>query len=668
MTELTALKGIGEKSASLYSVLGIDTVEDALFYFPRDYITYEDISSGETLECDRVQAFEATIISRPLMRRVRKLSVVSAKLAANGMLVTATWFNMPYLTKSLKQGSSYVFRGIPSVEGDHYHIRQPQIFAKDQYEKLLGCINPVYPLTKGLSNNAVTSTIRKSFDLLGNTVKSEVYDMHFPKDEETLVKARNVLVYDEFLAFILRLRLLREESEAAKNGFGIIEVAQCNRIIEKLPYRLTNAQIKVWEEIKHDLSSSHSMRRLIQGDVGSGKTILAILAGVMVSLNGHQSAIMAPTEILAQQHFESVKKILASSSIDLNVVLLTGSMSASSKNNVRSMIETGEADIIIGTHALFYERIVYSDLALVITDEQHRFGVNQRSSLSNKNTNDAAHVLVMSATPIPRTLAMILYGDLDISVIDEVPAHKLPIKNAVVNESFRQKAYKFMQDEIKAHHQVYVICPLIEESESLDVRNVTDTAREMSAVFDEQIKIGTLHGRMSSRDKQKVMDGFANGAIDILVSTTVVEVGVNVPNATVMMIENAERFGLAALHQLRGRIGRGSAQSYCIFMSGSTNPDTMKRLDILKSSNDGFVIAEEDLKQRGPGDMFGLRQSGDLNFRLADIYSDSSLLKKAGEDAAKILADDPDLSRPEHKALRKLVDEGMRGYDPGSTL
>ena len=668
MTELTALKGIGEKSASLYSVLGIDTVEDALFYFPRDYITYEKITAGESLECDRIQAFEAMIVSRPLMRRVRKLSIVTAKLSANGMYVTATWFNMPYLTKSLKQGSSYVFRGILSVEGDHYHIAQPQIFTKDQYDKLLGCINPVYSLTKGLSNNAVTSTIRKSFDLLGSTVKSEVYDMHFPKDEETLVKARNVLVYDEFLAFILRLRLLKGESEAASNSFGIMEVAQCNRIIEKLPYRLTGAQLKVWEEIKHDLSSSRSMRRLVQGDVGSGKTILAILAAVMVSLNRHQSAIMAPTEILAQQHFESVKKILAASSIDLNVVLLTGSMSASAKNNVRSMIENGEADIVIGTHALFYEKIVYNDLGLVITDEQHRFGVGQRSRLSNKNKNDAAHVLVMSATPIPRTLAMILYGDLDISVIDEVPAHKLPIKNAVVNESYRQKAYKFMEDEINAGHQVYVICPLIEESESLDVRNVIDTAREMSAVFDDRIKIGILHGRMSGRDKQKVMDGFANGAIDILVSTTVVEVGVNVPNATVMMIENAERFGLAALHQLRGRIGRGSAQSYCIFMSRSTNPDTMKRLEILKSSNDGFVIAEEDLKQRGPGDMFGIRQSGELNFRLADIYSDASLLKKAGEDAATILADDPDLSKPEHRTLRNLVDEDINGFDPGSTL
>lgn len=668
MTGLTALKGIGEKSAALYSVIGIDTVEDALFYFPRDYITYEEITDSGSFTCDRVIAFYAEIMSRPLIRRVRKLSIVTVRLNAGSVPVTATWFNMPYLAKSLKQQTSYVFRGILTPEGDHFHIRQPQIFAKDQYDKMLGCINPIYSLTKGLSNNAVTSTIRKSFDLLGHTVKPEVYDMHFPKDEKTLINARSVLVYDEFLAFIIKLRLLKEESEVAKNDFNIMEVAECNRIIEKLPYRLTNAQIKVWDEIKKDLCCAHSMRRLVQGDVGSGKTILAILAAVTVAINRHQCAIMAPTEILANQHYDSIKSILKSVSVDLNVVLLTGAMSASAKKNVRSMIENGEADIIIGTHALFYEKIVYHDLALVVTDEQHRFGVNQRTMLSQKNTDNAAHVLVMSATPIPRTLAMIVYGDLSISIIDEVPAHKLPIKNAVVNENYRKKAYKFMEDEVAAGHQVYVICPLIEESESIDVRNVTDTAKEMATVFDDKIRIGVLHGRMKPSQKQNVMDDFSKGVIDILVSTTVVEVGVNVPNATVMMIENSERFGLAALHQLRGRIGRGSAQSYCIFMCQSSNPDTMKRLDILRTSNDGFAIAEEDLKQRGPGDMFGLRQSGELNFRLGDIYTDSAILKKACEDADRILAEDPELVMNEHSELRKLIKNTDEENDYGSTI
>ncbi len=654
MTDLTALKGIGEKSAPLYSKLGIFSVEDALFYFPRDYITYEPVT--DRLSCDVMIAFEAVVLARPLMRRVRRLSIVTAKLNAGSELVTATWFNMPFLAKSLKPGSSYIFRGKLTVQGDHYHIEQPQIFTQKSYDDLLGRINPIYHLTKGLSNNAITNTVRKSFDLVGENYKHEIYDMHFPKDEKTLISARNTLVYDEFLQFIIKLRMLRDESDYASNDFHIMEVAECERIIEKLPYRLTGAQLRVWGEIKIDLCEKRSMRRLVQGDVGSGKTILATLACVMVAVNGYQSAIMAPTEILAQQHYESISNLLKESSLDIKVVLLTGSMSESAKKNVRRMIEEKEADIIIGTHALFYEKVVYKNLALVVTDEQHRFGVNQRTLLSSKNSDSAAHVLVMSATPIPRTLAIILYGDLSISLVDELPAHKKPIKNAVVGESYRKAAYNHMEKEIKAGHQVYVICPLIEESEGMDARNVVDTASEMSSYFDDDIKIGILHGRMKASEKQKVMNDFAAGYIDILVSTTVVEVGVNVPNATFMMIENSERFGLAALHQLRGRIGRGSDQSYCVFMTSSSNPDTIKRLEILKSSNDGFKIAEEDLKMRGPGDMFGMRQSGDLNFMLGDIYSDAQILKRASDDADAILKDDPKLMKPEHLTLKNAIE------------
>lgn len=648
MTDIKELKGIGEKTASYYGRLGINTVEDAVYYFPRDYVRYELPCKGTELKCDVTLAFSAVVVTRPLVRKVRRLTITTAKLAADGIAVTATWFNMPYLSKSLKAGSTFVFRGRLTAEGDHYHIEQPQIFKEEAYEELLGHINPVYSLTKGLSNQAVTKTVKNAFECLGDSVEPEVYDMHFPKDEETLERARGKLVFEEFLLFMLRLKLLREDEKYARNDFNIVGSALCERIIERLPYRLTDAQKRVWSEIKDDLCSDRSMHRLVQGDVGSGKTILAMLAAVMTAANKHQCAIMAPTEILADQHYVSLKKIIEESDLDINVVLLTGSMTESSKKNVRALIEDGSADIIIGTHALFYERVVYSDLALVITDEQHRFGVGQRSRLSSKNEKNDAHVLVMSATPIPRTLALIMYGDLDISVIDEVPAHKLPIKNAVVNENYRQRAYDFMEKEIRAGHQVYVICPLIEESEGLDVRNVTDTAKILSERFAGGIKVGTLHGRMKASDKQRVMDEFAKGAIDILVSTTVVEVGVNVPNATVMMIEDADRFGLAALHQLRGRIGRGSAQSYCIFMSQSSNPNTMKRLEILKGSNDGFKIAQEDLKQRGPGEIFGFRQSGDIRFRLGDIYSDSAILAKAADEAERILRDDPTLSRPEN--------------------
>lgn len=640
MTELTALKGIGDKNAALYGKLGINTVEDAAFYFPRDYMVYESVSDAASLKCDVYVAFNAVLCKRPLIRKVRKLTITTAIFSADAIKVTATWFHMPYLSKSLKPGNSYILRGKLSPEGDHYHIEQPLIFTKEQYDELLGHINPVYSLTKGLTNNAVVKTVKRSFEYLGDSVEHEVYDMHFPKDEETLIKARQKLVFDEFLEFMLKLYSQRDENNRSSNDFNIIEVAECERVIEHLPYRLTGAQHRVWKTIKEDLCSNRSMRRLVQGDVGSGKTIIATLAAINVCINGYQSAIMAPTEILATQHFESIQKIIKDNDLPLKVVLLTGSMTAAAKKSVYKMIEEKEADIIIGTHALIQEKVVYNDLALVVCDEQHRFGVNQREKLSSKGAGDP-HILVMSATPIPRTLAQVLYTDLSVSSIDEVPANRLPIKNAVVNERFRKKTYEHIKKEIDTGHQAYVICPLIEQSEGLDAKNVNDTYQELSAFFDDSIKIGMLHGKMKASEKQSVMDSFAQGYLNILVSTTVVEVGVNVPNATVMLIENAERFGLAALHQLRGRIGRGSAQSYCIFMNSSDDPDSNKRLNILRDSNDGFKIAEEDLKLRGPGDIFGIRQSGDIRFRLGDIYTDSAILRRAAEEAERVLKADP---------------------------
>lgn len=657
MTSLTALKGIGEKNAVLYRKIGIDTVEDCVFYFPRDYVTYDKISPSSELSPGRLIAFEATIVKRPVVRRVKRLSITTAVISASGTVIHCKWFNMPYLSNSLKAGSTHIFYGVLELAGDHYDIRQPRIFTREQYEELTGHINPIYPLTKGLTNNAVSKTVKLAFTHLGESVRPELYDMHFPKDRETLEIARNTLVFDEFLLFMLRLKMLDGDRESARNDFNIIEVAECNRIMERLPYRLTNAQLKVWDEIRSDLCSDKSMRRLIQGDVGSGKTILATLAAVMIGINGYQCAIMAPTEILANQHYLSIKKILKDNGIDLGVSLLTGSMSAAAKKNVRDMALSGEVSILIGTHALFQEKVQYKDLALVITDEQHRFGVNQRGALSSKNKRDNAHILVMSATPIPRTLALILYGDLDISVIDELPAHKKPIKNAVVDESYRENAYRTIEKTVRAGHQAYVICPLIEAGEGMDAKNVTDMYSELTARFDDTIRVGMLHGRMRADMKQKVMDDFAANNINVLVSTTVVEVGVNVPNATLMLIEDANRFGLAALHQLRGRIGRGSAQSYCIFMSSSTNEQTKKRLDILKDCNDGFKIAEEDLKLRGPGDVFGFRQSGDLHFALADIYSDAGILIKAAKEAERILKDDPGLSKAEHRKLKAALSD-----------
>lgn len=667
--DIITIKGIGDKTVALYNKIGIDRVDDLLHYYPRDYILYESISDVNTFETDRIIAFKAYVVNRPLVKKVRRLQITSTKLSAQGMCVTATWFHMPFLTKLLVTGKEYVFRGKLSLEGDHYHAQQLQIFTTEQYEQLENKIAPVYSITKGLTNNALTKSVKNAFNAIDNDSFDEaLYSIHFPEDYEALSKARKKLVFDEFLLFILRLRKLKDNNEVATNNFNIIEMAQTERIIEKLPYRLTNAQLRVWNEIKNDLCSDKSMSRLVQGDVGSGKTILALLSAVMVAANGYQVAVMAPTEILASQHYESFTKIISDNKLDIKVSLLTGSMTASVKKTVREEIENGKAGIVIGTHALIQEKVRYNNLALVITDEQHRFGVNQRKILSSKNVNESVHVLVMSATPIPRTLAIILYGDLSISVVDEVPAHKLPIKSAVVTDRFRRQSYKLMIDEIKLGHQVYIICPLVEESEGLDAKDVTSYKDEITAYFDDSVNIGILHGKMKAKDKQKVMDDFAINNIQILVSTTVVEVGVNVPNATVIMIEDANRFGLAQLHQLRGRVGRGPSQSYCIFMSSASDKKTMDRLAILGKSSDGFEIANEDLKQRGPGDLFGIRQSGEMQFKLADIFTDANILKEASDEANRIMEEDPELVKEEHQKLRIMLENTIENNMLGSTL
>lgn len=429
--------------------------------------------------------------------------------------------------------------------------------------------------------------------------------------------------------------------------------------MEGLPYSLTKAQLNVWHEIERDLQSHSLMSRLVQGDVGCGKTILAFLALIMTVENGYQGALMVPTEVLAKQHYEGFQELLEKQGVaSCRPVLLTGSCTAKEKREIYEKIASGEANVIIGTHALIQEKVCYKNLALVITDEQHRFGVKQREALTTRG--NPPHVLVMSATPIPRTLAIILYGDLDISIVDELPAARLPIKNCVVDTSYRKKAYAFMERQIQEGRQVYVICPMVEESEGADGENVLDYTEKLRSIFPETITVAALHGKMKPKEKNRIMEEFAEGKIKILVSTTVVEVGVNVPNATVMMVENAERFGLAQLHQLRGRVGRGKHQSYCIFMQGNGAKETSKRLEILNKSNDGFFIAGEDLKLRGPGDLFGIRQSGLLEFKLGDIYQDADILKSASEAAGMILSCDPDLSLEQNRKLKEKLGQYMK--------
>lgn len=456
--------------------------------------------------------------------------------------------------------------------------------------------------------------------------------IHFPPKMDALIEARRRLVFEEFLEFIIGIRQLKESQAVMENHFPIKEKWITEEIMEGLPYRLTNAQMRTWLEIERDLCGRRLMSRLVQGDVGSGKTILAFLAMILTVDNGYQSALMVPTEVLAKQHYEGLLKLLKEQGKEhIKPVLLTGSLTAAQKRKVYEEIAVGRAHIIIGTHALIQEKVQYKELALVITDEQHRFGVRQRESLANKG--NPPNILVMSATPIPRTLAIILYGDLDISVLDELPAARLPIKNCVVDTSYRQTAYKFMWKQIEEGRQVYVICPMVEESEEADGENVMDYGAVLKKEFEGRAHVGILHGQMKQAQKNEIMEAFSRNDIQILVSTTVVEVGVDVPNATVMMIENADRFGLAQLHQLRGRVGRGKWQSYCIFMQSEGKKEKSKRLEILNKSNDGFKIAEEDLKMRGPGDFFGIRQSGEMEFLLGDVIQDAEILKQAAEAA-----------------------------------
>lgn len=672
-TPLRELKGVGEKTEKLFQKIGITTAEELLRYYPRTYDIYEEPVEIASAKEDKTVSIRATIATGIYINQIRNLQVLTTTVAdASGRLPVA-WFNAPYLRGTLKKGSVFILRGKIIRKKGRPQMEHPEIFTPAAYEEIIHSMQPVYGLTKGLSNKMITKLVHQILDtrpLHGEYLPEEIREryqladanyairtIHFPKNMQELLTARKRLVFDEFLLFVLAIQLLKEKTEEAPNTFSMKPVWTTEEIIEGLPYDLTGAQKNVWHEIERDLSGHKLMSRLVQGDVGSGKTVIAFLAMVLSAENGFQSALMVPTEVLANQHYEGFLRLMEEQNIaSCHPVLLTGSTTARQKREIYQKIADGEVNVIIGTHALIQERVEYKNLGLVITDEQHRFGVRQREALTTRG--NPPHVLVMSATPIPRTLAIILYGDLDISIIDELPAKRLPIKNCVVGTSYRPKAYSFIEKQVQMGRQAYVICPMVEESEGLEAENVTDYARKLQEILPGEIKVEILHGKMKPKEKNRIMEAFASGEIQVLVSTTVVEVGVNVPNATVMMVENAERFGLAQLHQLRGRVGRGEHQSYCIFIQGNNEENTSKRLKILNESNDGFYIAGEDLKLRGPGDLFGIRQSGLMEFKIGDIYNDAGILKNASEAAGEILALDFDLILPQHKALK----EHLKGY------
>ena len=660
------IKGVGEKTAALFGKINVYTVDDLIRHYPRDYETYGAPVSIRETSPGSVQAVYGQITAIPNVKKVRNLSILNAILKDdNGDSIQLTFFNMPFLKKVLKPGGFYLFRGLVQQRGTHKIMEQPRMFTWDEYRQKSGRLLPRYALTKGLTNQTVQKSVAQALEYyppekeyLPQVIlqkypmlshREAVYALHFPESREELLTARNRMVFEEFFSFLLVLRKNKELAAKTENHFPMYETADTVRFLEQLPFPLTKAQKKVWGELREDMGSPYAMNRLIQGDVGSGKTILAVLALLMCAANGYQGAMMAPTEVLAVQHFETISSYVKKYGIAFRPVLLTGSMTTKEKREAYAKIASGEANLIIGTHALIQEKVEYSSLALVVTDEQHRFGVRQRETLAAKGSEP--HVLVMSATPIPRTLAIILYGDLKVSVIDELPANRLPIKNCVVGTAYRPKAYEFIAKEVAAGRQAYVICPMVEEGESEDLENVVDYTEKLRAVLPPSVQVAYLHGKMRPADKNRIMEEFAAKEIDVLVSTTVIEVGINVPNATVMMVENAERFGLAQLHQLRGRVGRGEFQSYCIFISTSEAKETMERLQILNHSNDGFHIASEDLKLRGPGDIFGIRQSGEFAFVLGDIYTDANILKEASDAVEQLLVSDPELTDDDSLAL-----------------
>ena len=670
------LPGVGPKKAEiLQKEAGISSYEDMLFYFPYKYIDRSRFYKVAEVTGDMPYIqMKGRILFFDTVGEGRTRRLIGKFTDGTGT-IDLVWFKgINYVLDKIKTGVDYIVFGKPTEFGHIYNIPHPDIDPLDQADKVANGLTPFYNTSEKMKKSFLNSRAIQNLQYtllsglnwtLPETLPPDVLNrirmmsfpeairnVHFPESVDKLRKAQLRLKFDEL--FFIQLNILRTSNLRKLKLRGIVfpSVGDYFNTFYKeyLPFELTNAQKRVVREIRADMGSGRQMNRLLQGDVGSGKTLVALLSMLLAVDNHCQACMMAPTEILATQHYATVMGFLKD--MDIKVALLTGSTKKKERNKILPAIASGEIQIVIGTHALIEETVVFSSLGLAIIDEQHRFGVRQRTALAEKG--EPPNVLVMSATPIPRTLAIILYGDLSISVIDELPAKRLPIKNCVVDTSYRPKAYRFITRQVELGRQAYVICPMVEESEGLEAENVTDYTQLLKKELP-GITVEMLHGQMRAAQKNEIMERFASGEIQVLVSTTVVEVGVNVPNATVMMVENAERFGLAQLHQLRGRVGRGEHQSYCIFIRGNKDQETAKRLEILNHSNDGFYIASEDLKLRGSGDLLGTRQSGDMEFQMADIFRDADILQKASEAASELLADDPYFEKPEHELLKKVM-------------
>ena len=659
------IKGVGEKAEQRFHKLDIWNVGDLLEHYPREYDEFHDLVKIADVKEGEMAAVEGVMASRPSIHTTARLKILSMVLEDETGRITVTWFNMPFLANRLKMGTRYILRGKVGRKNGKLVLEQPKMYSKNEFFKQVGRLHPIYPLTAGLTNHAVEKAVRDAIGSLEGAAeflpadlrkrqnllayRKAIHDIHFPKNQLEYRKARKRLVFDEFFLYQAALQAIRIKNYKPSSHV-MTQNKRLEEFVNNLPYKLTAAQKRVYEEIEKDMTGGMTMNRLVQGDVGSGKTVVAVMALFLAVCNGEQGAFMVPTEVLAMQHKESLEAMLAPYGVKIG--LLIGSMTAKEKREGKQKLAEGEWDIVVGTHAILQDNVEFEDLALVITDEQHRFGVRQREKLMEKG--DTPHVLAMSATPIPRTLALVLYGDMDLSIMDELPANRLPIKNCVVGTDYRPQAYRFMKDQIEKGRQVYIICPMVEEKEEVALESVVMYSEQLKEIFPAAITIECLHGKMKPKEKNEVMQRFIEGTTDILVSTTVIEVGIDVPNATVMMIENAERFGLAQLHQLCGRVGRGKEQSYCILMYGKESKEGKERLSILAGSNDGFEIAREDLKLRGQGDFFGVMQSGDKLFSLADIYEDAQVLKAANEEAKNYAFDEITMF---YKKNRRLVEK-----------
>lgn len=672
---LQYLKGVGESKAALFHRLGIFTVGDVITHYPRDYEDRSKLKKLAELQDGERCSFEGVITSKVLESRPRKGFVVSrVSIIDETGLINAIWFNQPYLKNYFKMGEKYIFFGTITKRRT-FEVLNPVYERLNNSGPTNTCrIVPIYPATGKLTQNAIRAAIRNALEYVGNSLTEflpewirnkynlvdylfAVQNIHYPESDDAFQKARRRLVFEELLLLQLGLINLKSSSDSTVTGIRFSAAAEVRNFIRQLPFKLTNAQIRVFIEIERDMESIKLMNRLIQGDVGSGKTIVAVIALVKAVKSGYQGAFMAPTEILAEQHYRSIKPMLEP--FGIRTALLTGSTTAKASRDLLQSVTEGKVDILIGTHALLEDKVVFQKLGLVVTDEQHRFGVRQRTTLSQKGDNP--DILVMTATPIPRTLALILYGDLDISIIDELPPGRKKVMTYTVDGTMRERINKFIRKQVAQGRQVYIVCPLVEESDTVEAKAAAELAEELRNRTFSDLRVGLIHGKMKSSEKDKIMSSYVNGETDILVSTTVIEVGVNVPNASLMVVENAERFGLAQLHQLRGRVGRGEYQSYCILFNDSKSEISRERMKVMEKTSDGFVISEKDLELRGPGDFFGTRQHGIPDLKIANLYKDMEILKMAQEAALKLMEQDRSLSLPENQPLGSAVREKFAG-------